>query len=83
MGKVKQNKRLSAHRTAGDPMGSKLPLADEIESLKLAKSKSNEMNHHQSGSSKKRQADDAEDQVRAPFFSFIFNICLNACEFSL
>jgi hypothetical protein len=61
MGKVKQNKRLSAHRTAGDPMGSKLPLADEIESLKLAKSKSNELN--QSNSSKKRQADDAEDQV--------------------
>lgn len=57
MGKVKQNKRLSAHRTAGDPMGSKLPLADEIESLKLAKTKSNELTN-----SKKRQADD-EDQV--------------------
>ena len=55
MGKVKQNKRLSAHRTAGDPMGSKLPLADEIESLKLAKSKTNEL-----GNSKKRQADDEE-----------------------
>jgi essential nuclear protein 1 len=43
MGKVKQGKRISAHRTTGDPMGSKVPLADEIESLKLAKSKSNDL----------------------------------------
>lgn len=64
MGKVKQNKRLSAHRTAGDPMGSKLPLADEIESLKLAKTKSSEL-----ANSKKRQAED-EDQVRRKISNF-------------
>ena len=39
MGKIKANKRLSAGRQASDPMGSKLALADEIESLKLVKTK--------------------------------------------
>jgi len=60
MGKVKQNKHLNAQRAAADPMGSKLPLADEIESLKLAKTKSESNNLN---SSKKRQADDDDDQV--------------------
>lgn len=41
MGKIKQSKRISAHRTQADPiLGGKMPLAEEIESLRLAKSKS-------------------------------------------
>ena len=39
MGKIKQGKRTTAHRHSTDPMGSKVPLADEIESLRLAKSR--------------------------------------------
>ena len=67
MGKVKQGKRISAHRTTGDPIGAKVPLADEIESLKLAKSKSSEvLNKNQNSTSgalmRKRQAE--EDEVR-------------------
>lgn len=66
MGKVKQGKRISAHRTSGDPMGSKVPLADEIESLKLAKSKSNDLlnKNGQNATSgaiiRKRQAEEDE-----------------------
>jgi hypothetical protein len=69
MGKIKQNKRLSAHRQAGDPMGTKLALADEIESLKLAKTKStndqnnnnnNNNNSSNTSSLRKRQADEDE-----------------------
>lgn len=58
MGKVKQGKRLSAHRASTDPMGSKIALADEIESLKLAKSKSSNSNVIEA--SKKRQAEEEE-----------------------
>ena len=80
MGKVKQGKRLSAHRTSGDPIGVKVPLADEIESLKLAKSRSNEAlskNGQGGGVSasvtlKKRQAD--EEEVKLLTFKFDFSI---------
>ena len=64
MGKIKQGKRISAHRTTGDPIGAKVPLADEIESLKLAKSKSSEILSQNSTSGaaiRKRQAE--EDEV--------------------
>ena len=61
MGKIKQNKRLSAHRQAGDPMGAKQNLADEIESLKLAKTKINDPVN--SKVVRKRQAD--EDEVNS------------------
>lgn len=59
MGKMKTEKRTSAHRATADPIGSKLALADEIESLKLAKSKT--INQDNLKNSKKRTADD--DQV--------------------
>ena len=79
MGKVKQGKRLSAHRSTGDPIGVKVPLADEIESLKLAKSKSTELinKNGQMGAAtsggggaalKKRQAE--EDEVNVFFLIF-------------
>ena len=61
MGKVKQGKRLSAHRTSGDPIGAKIPLAEEIESLKLAKSKPNDPDTKNNVAIRKRQAD--EDEV--------------------
>ncbi len=62
MGKIKTNKRLSAGRQASDPMGSKLALADEIESLKLAKTKFNDNQANSNTISvKKRHAD--EDEV--------------------
>ncbi len=61
MGKIKQNKRFSAqNRQTGDPMGTKLALADEIESLKLAKSKTSDVTSN-INSMRKRQAD--EDEV--------------------
>lgn len=68
MGKVKQGKRLGLNRdnaagystvAPGDPMGAKLPLADEIESLKLAKTKTVDPKA-QINSLRKRQADDEE-----------------------
>lgn len=59
MGKIKAKTRLSAGRAATDPMGSKLALADEIESLKLVKTKITDMPN--SNVVKKRQAD--EDEV--------------------
>ena len=80
MGKVKQGKRLSAHRTSGDPIGVKVPLADEIESLKLAKSRSNEAlsKNGQGGGGvsasvtlKKRQADEEEVKLRRLCFIFL------------
>ena len=76
MGKVKQGKRLSSHRTSGDPMGSKLPLADEIESLKLAKSKSNDLLNTSgataAGMLRKRQAEEEEVcQVYFSWFGFV------------
>lgn len=58
MGKIKANKRLSAGRQATDPMGSKLALADEIESLKLAKTKITDQ--ESLNIVRKRQADDDE-----------------------
>lgn len=72
MGKVKQGKRLGLNRdnaagytvAPGDPMGAKLPLADEIESLKLAKTKAVDPKA-QINSLRKRQADDEE--VRSLF----------------
>ena len=42
MGKIKQQKRSAVHRQSGDPIGAKMALADEIESLKLAKTKTKE-----------------------------------------
>lgn len=72
MGKVKQGKRLGLNRdnaagystgvaAPGDPMGAKLPLADEIESLKLAKTKTVDPNKAaQLNPLRKRQADDEE-----------------------
>jgi hypothetical protein len=57
MGKIKQGKRLSSHRNSIDPLGGKMPLADEIESLRLAKSKSTEQVN---SSTRKRQADEDE-----------------------
>lgn len=56
MGKIKANKRLSVGRQASDPMGSKLALADEIESLKLAKTKITDQDNF----NRKRQADEDE-----------------------
>ena len=71
MGKVKQNKHLNAQRAAADPMGSKLPLADEIESLKLAKTKS------ESNNPKKRQADDNDDDQVILIIETVFTyICI-------
>lgn len=58
MGKIKAKTRLSAGRAASDPMGSKLALADEIESLKLAKTKINDTPN--SNVMRKRQADEDE-----------------------
>ncbi len=84
MGKVKQGKRLSAHRSTGDPIGVKVPLADEIESLKLAKSKSTELinKNGQMGAAtsgggaalKKRQAE--EDEVNVFFYFSLESIFL-------
>ncbi|RNA30901.1 Bystin [Brachionus plicatilis] len=42
MGKIKQNKHLGASRQSADPIGSKMALGDQIESLKIAKSKCNQ-----------------------------------------
>ena len=64
MGKIKANKRLSAGRQASDPMGSKLALADEIESLKLVKTKITDSPNP--NMVRKRQAD--EDEVK--FYNF-------------
>jgi hypothetical protein len=84
MGKVKQGKRLSAHRSTGDPIGVKVPLADEIESLKLAKSKSTELinKNGQMGAAtsgaaalKKRQAE--EDEVKTLNFFLVFFLVAN------
>ena len=58
MGKIKQGKRLSSHRSSIDPLGGKMPLADEIESLRLAKSKSTDQANN--SSTRKRQADEDE-----------------------
>ncbi|CAF1006306.1 unnamed protein product [Brachionus calyciflorus] len=57
MGKMKQNKHLSASRQSADPIGSKVALADEIESLKLAKAKSNQQDPK---TSKKKLLEDEE-----------------------
>lgn len=40
MGKIKQNKHLGASRQSADPIGNKMSLGDELESLKVAKVKS-------------------------------------------
>ena len=40
MGKIKQGKRINMQRNNADPIGNKMPLADEIQSLKIAKTKS-------------------------------------------
>lgn len=66
MGKIKANKRLSAGRQASDPMGTKLALADEIESLKLAKAKITDPNNL--NAVKKRHAD--EDEVSGLILNF-------------
>ena len=70
MGKIKQGKRLGVNRdnaagysVGGDPMGAKLPLADEIESLKLAKSKrNNDTSTNSNASNNKRQAADEGEE---------------------
>jgi hypothetical protein len=64
MGKVKQGKRLSSHRSSIDPMGGggKVPLADEIESLRLAKSKSNDSNNNNTTMVSNKRAADHEDE---------------------
>ncbi len=69
MGKIKTNKRLSAGRQASDPMGSKLALAEEIESLKLAKTKFNDSQNN-IASLKKRHADD--DEVSLTILTIVF-----------
>lgn len=60
MGKIKTNKRLSAGRQASDPMGTKLALADEIESLKLAKTRTTDSASSNANKNSKRQADGEE-----------------------
>ena len=68
MGKITHNKRINAQRSNADPIGNKLiPLADEIESLKLAK---NKLNMPENGSSLKAKKMQAEEEVRK-FFAVI------------
>lgn len=55
MGKIKQNKHLGASRQSADPIGSKMSLGDELESLKVAKLKFN-----QDTKSKKNLAEEDE-----------------------
>ena len=57
MGKIKATKHLSSQRQASDPMGTKLNLADEIETLKLAKAKITD----EAISNRKRQADGGDE----------------------
>lgn len=59
MGKIKQTKRVSAHRTSAT---GKVPLAEEIESLKLAKNPSSTRASAASTKASSQQADD-EDYV--------------------
>lgn len=42
MGKMRQNKHLGASRQSADPIGNKMSLSDELESLKVAKVKFNQ-----------------------------------------
>jgi hypothetical protein len=59
MGKITQNKRITAHRQNADPIGIKMGLGDELESLKIAKLKSNQTDN--SGFKAKRvQAEEEE-----------------------
>lgn len=77
MGKVKQGKRLSAHRTSGDPIGAKIPLAEEIESLKLAKSKPNDPDTKNNVAIRKRQADEDEVGFLTLLFFFTNGVLLD------
>lgn len=61
MGKIKANKHLSSQRQASDPMGTKLNLADEIETLKLAKAKITDQ--AMLNNVRKRQADGDEVSI--------------------
>jgi hypothetical protein len=72
MGKITQSKSITASRKNADPIGNKMGLGDELESLKIAKLKGNQLENSAPRSKKMQKAEDEEVSFYT-FHIFLFD----------